>query len=261
MPRKIMDVKECGDYYELKREQWKGKFAKITKDPTLLEEVSKFTWTCTNDQHPYLYNSKTGSSLHKFVLCYIYGKNNVDEMLSAHNIIEHLDNDGLNCTYENLHILSEDWNKAKAFTIDKLTEDIDEYRDIPPYVTDVYYKHAEKSFQMQIFLNDGIYKNITTGNFVAMFVCSYNDFKNLYLDWIYVLTSINNRFFDISKFHADQILGEDCPIFKLKPEEQDSPVIVRDGVCYLNLDAKKFGRNSYGFYESHFNAENKRYKK
>ena len=42
------------------------------------------------------------------MLGFIYGAENIDRMQSEGNIIEHLDNDGLNCTYSNLHILSED---------------------------------------------------------------------------------------------------------------------------------------------------------
>ncbi|EFP61423.1 hypothetical protein HMPREF0983_02125 [Erysipelotrichaceae bacterium 3_1_53] len=57
---------------------------------------------------------------HEFVLGYIYGAKFIDEMQAKGNIIEHLDNDGMN-TFENMHILSEDLNKAKAFTIDKMT--------------------------------------------------------------------------------------------------------------------------------------------
>ncbi len=64
-------------------------------------------------------NSKLQKYLHEFVLGFIYGAENIDKMQSEKNIIEHLDNDGLNCTYENLHILSADMNKAKAFSIDK----------------------------------------------------------------------------------------------------------------------------------------------
>ena len=55
--------------------------------------------------------TKIGLSLHEFVLGFIYGAENIDKMQAEGNIIEHLDNDGLNCTYENLHILSEDMNK------------------------------------------------------------------------------------------------------------------------------------------------------
>ena len=57
------------------------------------------------------------------------------KMLQSDNIIEHLDNNGLNCSYDNLHILSSDRNKAKAFSIDK---EADKFRGIPLFITDVF---------------------------------------------------------------------------------------------------------------------------
>ena len=108
-----------GEYIELKRKQWRGHSARITNDPELLEEVKKYTWTYNEGTHPYLRNSVLGMSLHEFVLSHIYGQEHVKNMIQAGNIIEHLDNDGLNCAYDNLHIISADWNKTKAFSIDK----------------------------------------------------------------------------------------------------------------------------------------------
>ena len=83
MPTGSMDVREIGNLYELKRDQWKGKTAQITKDPELLEKVKQLTWTYSDTDHPYLNNSKTRTSLHKFVLCHAYGEDYVNRMLAA----------------------------------------------------------------------------------------------------------------------------------------------------------------------------------
>ena len=112
-----MEITTVGAVYQLSRDQWCGNIAKITKDDALLEEVKKYTWTYTTGDHPYLRCTKIGLSLHEFVLGFIYGAENIDKMQAEGNIIEHLDNDGLNCTYENLHILSDDMNKAKALSL------------------------------------------------------------------------------------------------------------------------------------------------
>ena len=113
---KAVNIRVIGNVIELSRDQWKGHVAKITNDPSLLEEVKKYTWTYKDGEHPYLHSSKLNIYFHEFVLGFIYGRENIDRMQAEGNIIEHLDNDGLNCTYENLHILSEDLNKAKAFS-------------------------------------------------------------------------------------------------------------------------------------------------
>ena len=50
-----------------------------------------------------------------------------------------------------------------------------------------------------------------------------------------------NKKFDIVKFNAIQIYAKERPMITVTPEEMNSPCIVRDGVVYLNLDAKHNG--------------------
>lgn len=147
---------------------------------------------------------------------------------------------GQNCTYENLHILSEDMNKTKAFSIDKMQAE-DGHLSFPPYILDVYYLHDKKQFQMQICMNDDIYFNTKTGTPVEMFICRYDDFDNLYLDWFYLPKCRVNKKFYIVKFNTIQIYAKKRLMITVTPEEMNSPCIVRDGVVYLNLDAKHNG--------------------
>ena len=114
-----MKTTVIGNRIELSRDQWDGHKAYISDYPGLLEAVQKYTWTYSGGEHPYLRSSKLKTSLHKFVLAFLYGAGNLEKMLLPDNIIEHLDNNGLNCSYDNLHILSSDRNKGKAFLIDK----------------------------------------------------------------------------------------------------------------------------------------------
>lgn len=237
-----MDINIIGNIIELSREQWKGHVAKITNDSRLLEEVKKYTWTYKEGEHPYLYNSKLKMYFHEFVLGFIYGAENIDRMQLEGNIIEHLDNDGLNCTYSNLHILSEDLNKAKAFTIDKKVAELDRSVEIPAYILDVYYLHDSKQFQLQIFMNDDIYFNKDTKKAAEMFICMYNKFENLYIDWFYLLNNRSDRKFELGTLHAENVFATERPYIKLQPGEENSPYIIRNGVTYLNLDATINGK-------------------
>ena len=202
--------------------------------------MKKYTWTYKRSEknnHPYLWCSKTGLSLHEFVLGFIYGAESIDKMQDEGNIIEHLDNDGLNCTYENLHMLSYDMNKAKAFSIDKRqSEEV-----FLPYILDVYYLHDKKQFQMQIYMNDDICFDRETGIPIEMFICHYNDFDNLYLDWFYLLKNRANKNLDIAKLNAIQIDMKERTMIETTSEEKNSPIIARNGVVLMNLDAKHCG--------------------
>lgn len=93
-----MTIEIQGDRIRLQRAQWKNQEAYISNYPGLLDEVNKYTWTYSGDKHPYLRCATLQISLHEFALQFLYGKENLDKMLAKSNIIEHLDNNGLNCT-------------------------------------------------------------------------------------------------------------------------------------------------------------------
>lgn len=230
-----MDISVRGDVIELRRDQWNGNVAYISNYPGLLDEVKKYTWTYSANPHPYLICSVLQTSLHKFVLQFLYGKDKLEEMIGQSNIIEHLDNNGLNCAYENLHILSEDMNKAKAFSIDKKSAalQVGEIASIPALVTDVYYSHKNKYFQMQVFFNKNLVLNARTNNYIESFILHYNDFDNLFIDWLYCYECIKNEMFDIYKHHAVRVYAKDAPQIVLREDEKDAVIIERDGERYL----------------------------
>ena len=105
MPARKPKIERIGNMILLKRDQWKDHTATISDYPGLLDEVMKYTWTYYESDHPYLKCGKLNTSLHKFVLAFLYGADQLNHMLNNDNIIEHLDNDGLNCAYDNLHII------------------------------------------------------------------------------------------------------------------------------------------------------------
>lgn len=231
MPKDTMQADIYGDHVRLSRHRWRGHEAMISNYPGLLEAVESYTWTYRDGPHPYLYSERLGKYLHKFVLEFLYGEDKLSTMLSNGNIIEHLDNDGLNCAYDNLHVLSADYNKAKALTIDKKHDSV-----FPEYVTDVYYSHKKQCYQMQIVFNKDLYRFTEDNAPVESFFCLYSEFNNLYLDWLYVLECREKECFDITKFHAMHIEPKKRPMLILSEEEKDSVIIERDGEYYLRLE-------------------------
>ena len=101
---------------------------------------------------------------------FLYGKEKLDEMIGNSNIIEPLDNNGLNCTYENLHVLSENTNKSKVFAIDNKNAELDagEMVNIPALITDVYYSHKKI-----LSIAGTFYKNIVFNKSTNEFVESF----------------------------------------------------------------------------------------
>lgn len=233
MPARKPKIERIGNMILLKRDQWKDHTATISDYPGLLDEVMKYTWTYYESDHPYLKCGKLNTSLHKFVLAFLYGADQLNHMLNNDNIIEHLDNDGLNCAYDNLHIISADYNKAKAFTIDK--ERALE-PDIPSFITDVYYSHEKHYYQMQVFFNRDVFYNQSNGQPIEELFFQYNDFRSLYIDWVYIYGCRQQGAFDLSTSHMSRLYAKNRPIIYLTEDEQDHVFIQRDGQWFLRLN-------------------------
>ena len=233
MPARKPKIERIGNMILLKRDQWKDHTATISDYPGLLDEVMKYTWTYYESDHPYLKCGKLNTSLHKFVLAFLYGADQLNHMLNNDNIIEHLDNDGLNCAYDNLHIISADYNKAKAFTIDK--ERALE-PDIPSFITDVYYSHEKHYYQMQVFFNRDVFYNQSNGQPIEELFFQYNDCRSLYIDWVYIYGCRQQGAFDLSTFHVSRLYAKNRPIIYLTEDEQDHVFIQRDGQWFLRLN-------------------------
>ena len=233
MPARKPKIERIGNMILLKRDQWTDHTAPISDYPGLLDEVMKYTWTYYESDHPYLKCGKLNTSLHKFVLAFLYGADQLNHMLNNDNIIEHLDNDGLNCAYDNLHIISADYNKAKAFTIDK--ERALE-PDIPSFITDVYYSHEKHYYQMQVFFNRDVFYNQSNGQPIEELFFQYNDFRSLYIDWVYIYGCRQQGAFDLSTFHMSRLYAKNRPIIYLTEDEQDHVFIQRDGQWFLRLN-------------------------
>lgn len=245
-------VSIVGDNLELSREQWREKRVMVSNYPGLLEEVLKYTWTCTAGSHPYIRCEILNHYLHYFVLAFLYGKDKLDTMLQSNTIIEHLDNNGLNCTYENLHILSSDENKAKALTIDKQKKD---YTRAPVFITDVFYSHTRKYFQMQLTYNENVVWNMRTGRPIEQIIIQYGTFTDLFSDWLIVAKHHDGRF-DFSKFRGNCMHYKDRPLIELKPEEKDAAIIERDGKHFARLNPHAGTKSAWIEKTPYINLEN-----
>lgn len=81
MPARKPKIERIGNMILLKRDQWKDHTATISDYPGLLDEVMKYTWTYYESDHPYLKCGKLNTSLHKFVLAFLYGADQLNQIL------------------------------------------------------------------------------------------------------------------------------------------------------------------------------------
>lgn len=79
------------------------------------DELTSVTWS--KGKHDYLYNSKFGY-LHRYIMEKWYNKNTVEEFTSKGWVVDHINNDSMDCRISNLDFLLKRLNTAKGQKLD-----------------------------------------------------------------------------------------------------------------------------------------------
>ena len=79
---------------------------------------------------------------------------------------------------------------------------------------------------------------------VEAFYLQYENFADLFLDWLYL---INSKGIDIQpeKFHGNKMIVVPRPKVELKPEEKDAAIIQRGDKFYVRLDTSGGPRTAF----------------
>ncbi len=109
-----------------------------------MDELMSVTWSAKGN---YIYSNKLEMYLHVYVMRYWYGNECYEKMRSAGCVVDHMDNNGHNCCIDNLAFLPSDENKAKGFTVDKMSAP-KEY-----IALSMYKDFSTQLFQITVFFN------------------------------------------------------------------------------------------------------------
>lgn len=206
-------------------------FATVRED--YLEEIQSITWTKNGD---YLFNKKLGMYLHRYIIKKWYGEQMLENMTSKGFVIDHLNNDGFDCTIENLYFLHSDENKAKGFTVDKQSE---EFRS--KIALRMYRDFSTGYFQTTIFFNETVIlkKDDKTCHISALRLLYDQDYKIAINDAKSILDSyqLYNQII-INKLNYCDIKIEPALIVELKSEEMNEgrSFVERNGEILLLLN-------------------------
>lgn len=108
-----------GDTLQIIHPDWERiAFATIREDYT--EEIQSVAWSRNGD---YLFSSRLNCLLHIYIMKKWYGEDLYEKMKTNGFVVDHMDNNGFNCCIDNLCFLTADENKAKGFTVDKMSKD------------------------------------------------------------------------------------------------------------------------------------------
>lgn len=174
--------------------------------------------------------------LHQIVIDFYYGEDIRKEMYNKEFIIEHHDNDGFNCTIENLSFLSKKRNTSKGFGYD--VERVDFLDNV---AINIFRDFETQNYQITLAFNTPC--NLVTDDgktisLATMYLVYDNNFKIVINDATNILDLLKSYGkLDINKLNFNNWLYEPCTHLYLSKEERYSPIINRNGKLYFNMDS------------------------
>lgn len=203
-----------------------------TYDEELFKKICSVTWSVLRSKtgKEYISSSKYGS-LHQLVIKNFYGEDVLVEAYENNLVIDHLDNNGYDCSYENLALIPRKQNCAKG-----LTYDIERREAINKFVIDISKDMDSKEFQISLAFNQPFYLTRNGEEiYIQNLYLRYGiDFKTAFIDAQSILNDLdssdsvnfkNLRYSDMCYVKAKQI--------KYTPDILDKPLIVKDNEIYF----------------------------
>lgn len=208
-----------------------NKLAYTEYNEELFKLLKSYTWSINGD---YLRSGKLNKYLHRYVMEFYYGEDAIKEADEKGFVVDHIDNNGFNCRVSNLWFIPNDLNKAKGLTFDKRR------KEMVDDLTLTFYKDLKTGqFQITIAFNkEYVYQFVDKYIQVERAYYVYeDDFELVLNDAAKILQQVQkNCEFDETKLSYKKMLYVPSTYIKLKPEEEGSMVIERDGKHYLILN-------------------------
>ena len=210
------------------------------------EELISKTWSLKPNNGAkdkgYLFNNALGL-LHRYIAGKWYGEDVLKVMTEKGYVVDHMNNNHVDCRISNLEFLKKAYNTAKGQTFD-IDSKVMEHRIAVNIFKDFY----TGCYQITIGCNDDIVGVTATGekfHIVAIFLLYNSDYSIVINDAENILRIYETEGrVDVSKTHACDVRIRKTIDIKLTDEEKNRAVVIRDGVPYLVLGTEKNFLNS-----------------
>lgn len=220
----------------------KGGYTVFRED--LWEIINSNTWHVIRDKSgnlKYIRCSKLKKSLHQLVMECWYGEEVVREAYSKNFIIEHHDNNGLNCDIRNLSFCNKFKNSAKGLTYDK-----DRLKIMNKVAVNIFKDFETQLYQITFAFNERFFiiENGKPIEISHLFLLYENHFNTIINDATSIVEQIDEgRKINFKKLNCIKMKYKPMEIinFKLTEEEKSYMFIKKDGVTYVNKDCTKEG--------------------
>ena len=240
MPRKSKNKFDIhGDTISIMREGWE-QLAFATYREDYYEELSTHTWTLSNG---YPFNTTLGGGLHRYMMAKWYGDDVLRDLTEKGYVVDHMNNDHMDCRISNLEFLKQNRNVAKGMYLDKEAKQM-RYR----LAVSLFKDFSTGCYQITIGCNDHIVRKESTGqeHHINAIKLLYNcDYSLVVLDAEAILTEYEAAGkFSIANLHCCDKRIEEAIDIKLSDEEENQAFAIRDGVPYLVIGNGKTFLNS-----------------
>lgn len=219
-----------GNTISINREGWDS-LALATYREDYYAELTRYTWSLNNG---YPTNATLGGGLHRYMMAKWYGKEILDDLTSRGYVVDHMNNNHMDCRISNLEFLKHNRNVAKGQYLDKESKQM-EHR----IALSLFKDFSTGCYQITIGCNDTIVTKDAKGqeHYINAIKLLYNcDYSIVILDAEAILTEYEERNgFSLNGLrYCDKRIIE-APAIVLTEEEKTKPFVIRDGVTYLVL--------------------------
>lgn len=217
-----------GDTVTITREEW-DRVALATYREDYYDELSTHTWSISNG---YPSNSKLGGGLHRYMMAKWYGDDLLKVLTEKDYVVDHMNNNRMDCRISNLEFLKRSRNVAKGMYLDKEAE---EMRD--RIAVSIFKDFTTECYQITIGCNDHIVsidengKKHSIDSIKLLYNCNYS---LVVLDAEAILTQYESeRRFTLENLRHVDIKINISKYIDLTEEEKNSGLIFRNGQPYL----------------------------
>ena len=170
-----------GNTVFINRDGWNS-LARATYREDYYDELCNYTWSVTKG---YPRNGRLGR-LHRYMVAKWYGQEVLDDLTDKGYVVDHLDNDHMNCEISNLEFLKHNRNVAKGMYLDKERKQMNDR-----IALSLFKDFKEGLYQITIGFNDAYMLKDESGNEydVSAIKLLYNcDYSLVILDAESILT-------------------------------------------------------------------------
>lgn len=206
------------------------------------KELTSKTWSLTKpnsdtEDKGYLSNGTLGL-LHRYIVGKWYGEDFLKEMTEKGYVVDHMNNNHVDCRISNLEFLKKSYNTAKGQSFDVDSKMMDHR-----IAVNLFKDFSTECYQITIGCNDDVIETTSDGEiqYVAAIYLLYN------CDYSIVINDAENilRMYETEgRIEIDKTYACDFKIkypvyFEVTEKEKEEPLLICNGKLYLIQGTKK----------------------